>query len=44
MLNEAELNDKDSKNTEKATKTEISFIFKFRIIRIYSENVVCCEL
>ena len=26
------MNDKDSKNTQKATKIEISFTFKFRIL------------
>ena len=40
------MNDKDSKNTQKATKIEISFIFKFRMVELKftAKIIVRCQL
>ena len=40
------MNGKDSKNTQKATKFESSFIFKFRTVELKfaAKIVVCCQL
>ena len=40
------MNDKDSKNTQKATKIESSFIFKFCMVELKfaAEIIVCYQL
>ena len=40
------MNDKDSENTKKATKIEISFIFKLRMVELKfrTKIIVRCQL